>query len=95
MYTVIRQYEVGAGDEEDVNQLVMGDFGAALRAIPGFVNYTWIKGEGGIMFSIGVFTDRAGAEESNRVAAEMVRQRLEGKAIKRLAAMEGEVIYHQ
>ena len=95
MYTIIRQYEVGANDEAEVNRLVMSEFGPSLRTIPGFVNYTWLKSEDGQMFSIGVYMDQAGAEESNRKAADFVRQRMEGLAFKRLGGMGGELIFHQ
>lgn len=95
MFTVIRQYQVDARDEAEVTALVMGEFGASLRQIPGFINYTWIKGEGGMMFSVGVYSDQAGVEESNRKAAELIRDRLQGKEFKRIGTMQGEVIFHQ
>ena len=74
MYAVIRQYSgQGAsqlfdeieGKREDVERVISG--------VPGLVSYTLLRtGDGGI--SVTVCQDKAGTDESVRVAAEWVRQ---------------------
>jgi hypothetical protein len=44
--------------------------------VPRFVAYYWIDAGGGAMVSTSVFEDQAGAEESNRRAADYVRENL-------------------
>ena len=72
MYAVIRHYKGNAQlmDElarrtDEVEQLI--------RGVPGFVSYCLVRtADGG--FSVSVFQDRAGTEESNRRAADWIRQ---------------------
>jgi hypothetical protein len=47
-----------------------------ISQIPGFVAYYWVDAGGGVMISTSVFQDQASAEESNRRAADYVRQNL-------------------
>jgi hypothetical protein len=49
-------------------------FVTLISQVPGFVAYYWVDAGGGVMLSTSVFEDRAGAEESNRRAADWVRQ---------------------
>jgi hypothetical protein len=47
-----------------------------ISQISGFVAYYWVDAGGGVMISTSVFQDKSGAEESNRKAADYVRQNL-------------------
>jgi hypothetical protein len=47
-----------------------------ISQVPGFVAYYWVDAGGGVMISTSVFQDQASAEESNRRAADYVRQNL-------------------
>ncbi|HVJ57631.1 MAG TPA: hypothetical protein VM574_07330 [Terrimicrobiaceae bacterium] len=47
-----------------------------ISQIPGFVAYYWVDAGSGVMISTSVFQDQASAEESNRRAADYVRQNL-------------------
>jgi hypothetical protein len=51
-------------------------FVSLISQIPGFVAYYWVDAGGGVMISTSVFQDQASAEESNRRAADYVRQNL-------------------
>ena len=75
-YVVIRHYKDGSKliDElerrrEDVENLI--------RGISGFIGYNLVRTESG-GFSVSVYEDRAGAEESVRAAREYTQQNLPG-----------------
>jgi hypothetical protein len=71
-YVVIRHYQDAgalidglAQREDDIQRLI--------RGIPGFVAYNLVRSEGG-GFSVSVFDDRKGADESVQVARDYVRE---------------------
>ncbi|WP_254878663.1 hypothetical protein [Streptomyces sp. NA04227] len=47
-----------------------------LRQVPGFVAYYWIDAGDGVMVSVSVYDNQAGADESVRRAADFVRNNL-------------------
>ena len=74
MYAAVRTYS-GAGAKEffDLLEKRKSEVEAVMRSVPGLVSYTLVRsGEGGT--AVTVCEDRAGAEESNRVAREWIRQ---------------------
>jgi hypothetical protein len=75
MFATVRRYE-GVTDPKEAGRRVSEGFVPLISQVPGFVAYYWVDAGGGVMVSISVFQDRAGAEESNRRAAEFVRERL-------------------
>ncbi|TVL90247.1 hypothetical protein CD790_22265 [Streptomyces sp. SAJ15] len=75
MYAVVRRYE-GATDPTEAGRRVDEGFVPLLRQVPGFVAYYWIDAEGGVMVSVSIFEDQAGAEESIKKAADFVRDNL-------------------
>ena len=75
MYAAVRCYE-GVADPREAARLVNESFVPLISKIPGFVAYYWINAGGGVMISTSVFRDKASAEESNKRAAEWVRQNL-------------------
>jgi heme-degrading monooxygenase HmoA len=74
MYTVVRNYK-GASKLIDELEQRQGDVEALIRGVPGFVNYYLVRSEDG-GFSVSVFEDRAGSEESTRRAGEYIKQNL-------------------
>lgn len=76
MHAVIRRYNVFDGKSGVVAQKVHDEFLPIMSQIPGFVAYYLIDAGEGNMASVGIFESKAGAEESNRVAADWVRQHL-------------------
>lgn len=90
MHAVIRHYKGNAQllDElarrtDEVEQLI--------RGVSGFVSYCLVRtADGG--FSVSVFEDRAGTEESNRRAAEWIRQNAPQVAGSPPEVIEGEAI---
>lgn len=85
MYATVRRYE-GVTDPAEAGRLVGEGFVPILREVPGFVAYYWVDAGGGVMISTsifedeeatkGIFEDQEGVEESNRRAAEWVRENL-------------------
>jgi hypothetical protein len=75
MYVTVRRYE-GVTDPSEAGRRVNEGFLPLISEIPGFVAYYWVNAGGGVMVSTSVFQDQSGAEESNRTAADYVRQHL-------------------
>ena len=75
MYATIRRYE-GVTNLNEAARRVNEGFVPLISQIPGFVAYYWVDAGSGVMISTSVFQDQASAEESNRRAADYVRQNL-------------------
>jgi len=75
MYVTVRRYE-GVTDPSEAGRRVNEGFLALISEIPGFVAYYWVNAGGGVMVSTSVFQDQSRAEQSNRTAADYVRQNL-------------------
>jgi hypothetical protein len=75
MYAAVRRYE-GVTNPSEAARRVNEGFVSLISQIPGFVAYYWVDAGGGVMISTSVFQDQASAEESNRRAADYVRQNL-------------------
>src|SRR5919201_454768 len=75
MYATVRRYE-GVTDPQETGRRVKEGFVPLISQIPGFVAYYWIDAGGGVMVSTSIFEDQAGEEESNRRAADYVREHL-------------------
>src|ERR671937_254543 len=91
MYATVRRYE-GVTDPKEAGRRVKEDFVPLISQIPGFVAYYWIDAGGGVMVSTSVFEDQAGEEESNRRAADYVREHLAPLLPNRPQITAGEVV---
>lgn len=72
MHAVVRTYS-GKGSKElfDVLEKRKADVEKLIRSVKGFVSYSLVRtGDGG--FSVSVYKDKAGADESVRVARDWV-----------------------
>jgi hypothetical protein len=78
MYAVVRTYSgAGAKDLFDLLEKRKSEVEAVIRSVPGLVSYTLIRsGEGGI--AVTVCEDKAGVEESVRIAREWIEQNAAG-----------------
>jgi quinol monooxygenase YgiN len=74
MYASIRRYKTNPGKAAELMQQVNQGFVPIISKAPGFIAYYALDAGGDIVASVSVFQDRAGAEESNRMAADWVRQ---------------------
>lgn len=75
LYATVRRYE-GVTDPGEAGRRVNEGFVPLISQIPGFVAYYWVNAGGGVMVSTSVFKDQAHEEESNRKAADWVRENL-------------------
>jgi len=67
MYAAVRRYE-GVTDPGEAGRLVGASFVPLLEHVPGFIAYYWLDVGDGVMASMSVYEDQAGADESVRIA---------------------------
>jgi len=92
MHAVVRTYS-GAGATQlfDVLEAQKSDVEAALRKVPGLVSYTLLRqGDGGM--SVTVCTDKAGTDESLKVAREWIQKNASNVQATPPAVVEGSAI---
>lgn len=75
MWATVRRYE-GVTDPDEAGKRVDKGFVPLLRDHKGFVAYYWVDAGEGIMFSTSVFENQADEEDSNRLAADFVKENL-------------------
>jgi hypothetical protein len=92
MHAVIRTYQ-NAGSKKlfDVLEERKADVEATLRAVPGLVSYTLLRTSDGGM-SITVCQDKAGADESVKVARDWVQKNAANAGAHPPKVTEGSVI---
>jgi hypothetical protein len=73
MYAAVRRYE-GINDDDEAARLVRDSFMPQLEHVPGFVAYYWIDAGDGLMASLSVFEDKAGADESVKFAHKWIEE---------------------
>jgi hypothetical protein len=94
MHAVIRNYS-GKGAKElfDVLEKNKAEIEKLIRAIKGFVGYSLVRTHDG-GFSMSVFQDKAGADESVRVARDWVSKNAANTGAAAPTVSEGGVIIH-
>lgn len=93
MYVTVRRYE-GVTDPSEAARKVSENFVPLISQIPGFVAYYWVNAGGGVMFSTSIFQDQTGTEESNRRAADWVKEDLASVLPNPPQITAGEVVAH-
>ena len=74
-YLTVRRYE-GVTDSKAAARRIQEEFIPLISKIPGFISYYWVDEEDGVMVSVSVYATREAEEESNRVAADFVKQHI-------------------
>lgn len=95
MYVTIRRYKIAPGSTLELKRRIEEGFLPIVSKLPGFVEYFWTSAGDNEMFSVNVFADRAGAEESVRAAADYVRNHLASLLPTSPEVISGEVVVHQ
>jgi hypothetical protein len=92
MHAVIRTYS-GKGAKElfDVLDKSKADVEKIIRAVKGFVSYSLVRTAGG-GFSVSVYQDKAGAEESVRVARDWITKNAGNTGVAAPTISEGTII---
>jgi hypothetical protein len=94
MFAVIRHYHFDSKDGSEIDRQIREEFVPIVKNAKGFVRYYWLdtgKGEGA---SVSVFKDKAGADESMRLAAEYVKEHLSKFLIQKPEIIEGPIKAH-
>jgi heme-degrading monooxygenase HmoA len=74
MHVAIRQYKVKAGSMDELARRAQEGFVPLIRHSPGFVAYYGVVAGTDRVFTVSIFQDQAGADESNSIAADWVKQ---------------------
>jgi hypothetical protein len=94
MFAVIRHYHFDKKDSAEVVRLVRDGFVPLLKKAKGFVRYYWLDTGEGEGASFGVFKDKAGADESVRLAADFVRTNMAKYLREKPEIIEGLITAH-
>jgi hypothetical protein len=92
MYANVRQYRISADKIDETMHLADTELADRLADEPGFVAYELMATEDGTVCSMTIFDDRDGAERSQEIAAEFVRDHLSDIEIESLGSMTGELM---
>lgn len=73
MYVSVRRYVTDRKSVNEVMRRIREEFVPIISKAPGFLDYHVLDAGNGVLASISRFENKAGAEESNRLAANWVR----------------------
>jgi hypothetical protein len=74
-YMSVRRYTT-SGPTAVIVRIVTEGFVPIIRDAPGFIAFYVVEGDNGGLASVSIFTDQAGAEASNRLAAGYIAEHL-------------------
>ena len=93
-FAVIRHYRFDPKNGAEIDKQVREGFVPIIRKAKGFMRYYWLDTGAGEGASFGLFRDKAGADESVRLAADFVRQHLSKLMVSKPEIIEGPVVAH-
>ncbi|HXT37352.1 MAG TPA: hypothetical protein VN837_17395 [Chloroflexota bacterium] len=91
MHVVVRQYTVDPLAIDEIVSSAREGFVPLIRSVKGFVSYTMLEAGADGLVTVSTFEDRAGAEESVRVAADWVKENLAGRVLGPPEVTTGEI----
>jgi len=94
MFAVIRHYHFDPKDGAEIDRRIREEFVPIIKNAKGFVRYYWLDTGDGEGASLSVFKDKAGADESVRLAADWVKENLSKLLIEKPEVIEGPVKAH-
>lgn len=94
MYAAIRHYHFKKEDGDKIDQLIQEEFVPLLKKSKGFVRYYWLDNGTGEGASLSVFEDKAGADESIRIAADFVKKEMSELLREKPEVIEGPIKAH-
>ncbi len=95
MHLTIRLYQLERGWVDTLLRRVREEFVPMIRDAPGFLAYYALDAGNGTVASVSIFENQAGAEESNRRAADWVNQNLASMLPNPPEIIAGEVGAHE
>jgi len=94
MFAVIRHYHFDKKDSAAIDRAIREEFVPLVKKAKGFQRYYWLDTGEGEGASFGVFNDKAGADESVRIAADYVRDHLSKLLTQKPEIIEGPITAH-
>jgi quinol monooxygenase YgiN len=94
MFAVIRHYHFNPKDGAEIDRLILVEIVPIVKSAKGCVSYYWLDTGNGEGASLGVFKDKAGADESVRLAADYVRDHLSKLLTQKPEIIEGPINAH-
>ena len=94
MFAVIRHYHFNPGDGAEIDRRIREEFVPLVKSAKGFVRYYWLDTGNGEGASLSVYKDKAGADESVRLAADWVKENLSKLLIEKPEIIEGPIKAH-
>ena len=94
MFAVVRHYHFDKKDSPEIDRLIREEFVTLIKKAKGFVRYYWLDTGNGEGASFSVFQDKAGADESVRLAADFVRDRMAKLMRQKPEVIEGPIEAH-
>lgn len=76
MFATVRQLKIKQSFQGENAKLVHDELLPEARTIPGFVDYYLIYADSETEMSIGIFSDKKGADKFNEIASKFVKDRL-------------------
>ena len=94
MFAVVRHYRFKPEDSDRIDKLVKEGFVPLIKKANGFIRYYWLDTGEGEGASFSVFRDKAGADESVRLAADYVKNNMSSLLTQKPEVIEGPVKAH-
>lgn len=94
MFGVVRHYHFDKKDSAEIDRLVREEFVPLIKKAKGFVRYYWLDTGNGEGASFGVFKNKAGADESVRLAADFVKAKMAKFIVQKPEVIEGPIKAH-
>jgi heme-degrading monooxygenase HmoA len=76
MHLAVRRYKVKAGSIDEIVRRANEGFVPLISQASGFIAWYAVDAGNDIVFTVSIFQDQAGADESTRLAADWVNQNL-------------------
>src|SRR3954463_16224219 len=92
MYTTIRKYRTDPQSMDEIVRKIEVSFKGTVSAEPGFSGYYVVDGGDGVLVTISVFEEQAGAERSTELASTFIEEELPDVSLERLDVTTGSVV---
>jgi hypothetical protein len=92
MHAAIRRYQVDPGSVDEIIRRVNEGLVPRIKEVSGFQAYYALDAGDGRLASVSVFEDRAGAEESTRVAGDYISENMASLVPDPPEVLQGEVV---
>ena len=94
MFAVIRHYHFDRKEGAEIDRRIREEFVPLIKNAKGFVRYYWLHTGNGEGASLSVFQDKAGADESVRLAADYIKEHLSKLLTQKPEIIEGPIKAH-